>query len=467
MKSKVLIYGAGSAGRSIAHELSRTSTVITGFIDDNPELQGSVIAGIPVLGDSSSIREVIQQYVITRFIAAIPSAHTEKINSALYDVLGCDREIKVQILPYVTRFFESPLINELEDSSYIKLIDREEISCDTDYLTHKYSGKTVLVTGAGGSIGSELCRMLLRLSVSRLICLGHGEGSIYSLSRSLEGFGSNTPVEYVIADVKDKVQLLKIMERFQPDTVFHAAAHKHVPLMETNRREACINNIAGTRCLLEVADKANVESFVFISTDKAVYPSSIMGATKRAGELLTLSFSGDMKCSVVRFGNVLGSRGSVIPLFNDQVERGGPVTITDSKMRRYFMTIPEAAILVIHAAIMNDYSLFILNMGREYYIQEIAENIIRSKCLIPGKDIKIIYTGLRMGEKLSEELVYKNEQKKSTGNSNIIALRPEYSVNYNTRNAIDQFLLSLPLYNENEIETKLFSVIKELPKIQD
>ncbi|HRX15314.1 MAG TPA: polysaccharide biosynthesis protein [Spirochaetota bacterium] len=456
-KGAVLIYGAGSAGQSIATELLESSITVAGFVDDDSKLIGTSINGIRVLGESKDIEKIVESDNIEQFIVAIPSANTEQINNALYRVLQYDRNINVKILPYVTRFFDSPLINELEDSSYIKLIDRDEITCDTTLLSKEYCGKKILVTGAGGSIGSELCRMLMRLNIDSLICLGHGEGSIYNLSQTMTGFNKKISVSYVIADVRDGSSIDSILKKFKPDVVFHAAAHKHVPLMEFNIREACLNNIGGTSTLLNSSEKNEVKSFVFISTDKAVEPSSVMGATKRAGEILTMSYNTKMKTSVVRFGNVLGSRGSVIPLFNNQVDRGGPVTITHPEMRRYFMTIPEAALLVIHAAVLKSHPLYILNMGREYLIKEIAENIIKSKGLTPEIDIKIEYTGLRPGEKLREKLSYDNEKKGETVNPNITGLHPEYCCNEESQLFIDNYLKEISKNN-----VVIMDLIKEL-----
>lgn len=412
MEERILIYGAGEAGELILNELGRRKQQkqVVGFIDDDLSKIGSTIGGFTVVGGKDDVFAIIENYSVTRVIVAIPSAQSERIKALTAALKEAFPHIVVLFLPSLMKYFSASLMRELVESEWADLIERKEASYDVSLFESFFEDKTVLVTGAGGSIGSELSMTLLRLGVKKLVCLGRGEGSIYRLSQKIRTLKHNSDVEYIIADVRDERLLEKKIAATLPDAVFHAAAHKHVPLMEADPAEAMSNNVYGSYNLLKVCEKCGVTKFIFISTDKAVYPSSVMGATKRLGEHLTAAFNGRMKTHCVRFGNVIGSQGSVIPLFYEQITRGGPVTITDPEAERFFMTIPEAALLVVHSAVLSKGGeTFVLNMGRPYTIQEIAEKMIRNQGLIPGEDIPIEYIGYRDGEKKSEVLFYDDE----------------------------------------------------------
>ncbi|PKL15037.1 MAG: nucleoside-diphosphate sugar epimerase, partial [Spirochaetae bacterium HGW-Spirochaetae-5] len=324
----------------------------------------------------------------------------------------------------------------LREFSYSELLDRDEFSIELDLMEKFFSGKTVLISGAGGSIGSEICRQLLKFNVGKIVAVGRGENSIYNLKREIDDFIRmmkipGPEVVYRIIDVKDYRLIDRLFMDQKPDIVFHAAAHKHVPLMESNEIEALQNNVLGTNNILALSVKHNVQKFLLISTDKAVRPTNVMGATKRIAEILTSYYkhSAGLNSTAVRFGNVLGSRGSVIPLFRDQIERGGPVTVTHPDITRYFMSIPEASLLVINsAAISNGGEIFVLDMGEQFKIADIAEKMIEIYGYTPGRDIKIEYTGLRPGEKLYEELFYNKGEMIKTGNNKILMLKNDNNI---------------------------------------
>jgi FlaA1/EpsC-like NDP-sugar epimerase len=381
-----------------------------------------------VLCTRSSLDKALADNQITRVIVALPSAHTEITRETVSAVLSFNPEIGIEILPGFARFFEGELSTALQKMRLADIIDRDESVLDIAAIENHYRGKTVLITGAGGSIGSELCRQIARFEPSRIICVGRGENSIYELGRSLDDLGISERVKVIrrICDVKDYHLLRRIFFEYNPDCVFHAAAHKHVPMMEDNEAEALQNNVGGSNNVFHLCVECNVSQVVLVSTDKAVNPSNIMGASKRLCELTAQYYHRryNLNVSIVRFGNVIGSRGSVLPLFISQIEKGGPVTITHPQMERFFMSIPEAALLVINAgAYACGGEIFILKMGEQYKIVDIAKRLIERFGLVPDEDIKIEYTGLRPGEKLSEELVYSHEELAPTRNEKISVLK--------------------------------------------
>ncbi len=432
--NSILIVGAGEAGLALAGDLRQRGLgkSIAGFIDDDREKIGRTALDVPVMGPSSAIGEVCGELRISDVMIAIPSASSSFINRIVSNVLAYDRNINLYFVPSAEKFFDSvPIFPSLREFSYSELLDRDEFDIDLGLMESYFSGKSVLVTGAGGSIGSEICRQLLKLGVGRIIAVGRGENSIYNLKRGLDEFvgmmkGVPPEIVYRIIDIKDYRLLDRLFREEAPEILFHAAAHKHVPLMEFNGVEALQNNVLGTENLLNLSVKHKLAKFILVSSDKAVRPTNIMGATKRIAEIITSYYkkSFGLDTAAVRFGNVLGSRGSVIPLFRDQIEKGGPVTVTHPDIKRYFMSIPEASLLVINsAAISNDGEIFVLDMGEQFRISDIAEKMIELYGYVPGRDIRIEYTGLRAGEKLYEELYYNRGEMIKTGNNRIMMLK--------------------------------------------
>ncbi len=459
-KIRVLVYGAGDAGTLVAGELRKNNNEyeIIGFIDDDPLKQNTTIHGIPVLGGRDCLQKTIESNKIDRFIIAIPSIHTQVINRTAGDVLSAFPDISLQILPPLSRYFTSPIVPELEEGRLAELINREETVFDYDLLTDYYSDRTVIVTGAGGSIGSELCRLLIRLSVKKLVCIGRGENSLYLLKKKLEHFNTDSQIEYCIADIKNREGLRRVFENNSGALLLHAAAHKHVHFMEKNVREAVYNNICGTLHVLEAAQSAHLSSVVFISTDKAVNPASIMGKTKRVCERLMQTYNNEtFRCFSVRFGNVLGSRGSVVPLFTEQIANGGPVTVTHPDITRFFMTIPEAAMLVLNAALYSQGGdISVLDMGKQYRVLDIAKRLIRLHGLEVDKDIHIKITGLRPGEKLYEELYYSYELYEPTGHPKISRIvKPDISLSEDQIAQMKQLKWNIFLYSEKKVRTLL------------
>jgi len=414
---RTLIIGAGDAGALVVRELQKTSQlnlVPVGFLDDNPAKQKHAIHGVTVLGVVNDLASAIDLYRIDEVIIAIPSAPGGLVRM-VNDVCRL-KGITSRTMPGMYELIGGKVsINRLREVDITDLLRREPVRVNDEAVGAALEGKRVLVTGAGGSIGRELCRQIARRNPSELVLLGHGENSIFEILLELNQDYPNLIIAPIIADIRNSERLESIFKQHQPQVVFHAAAHKHVPLMEVNIVEAVTNNIIGTRNVTQAALAHNVERFVLISTDKAVRPSSIYGATKRLAEMIVLDAAHKPALSdvegtqraftVVRFGNVLGSRGSIIPIFKNQIANGGPVTITHPDMYRFFMTIPEAVYLVLQAASMeNGGETFVLNMGEPVRILNLAEDLIRLSGLEPHRDIEILYTGIRAGEKLTEEL---------------------------------------------------------------
>lgn len=432
--NKILIIGAGEAGRNLIAEIIKRGEedTVIGFLDDDPLKKGKLLNGKRVFGGIEKLKEVLNDFGINLIYIAIPSATSDQINQIANNIRMLYPDIQIKIIPSILELSSNiPLLHSLRDISIEDLLGREEFSVDKTAISHLYSNKTILVTGAGGSIGSEICKQLLRYDIKNLIAIGRGEYSIYQLIKQLEDFQQKNSIKsdiiYKIANIKNIDLLDSIFDTYKPDIVFHAAAHKHVPLMEINEAEAIHNNIYGTKNVLDLCLKYSVERFILVSTDKAVNPINVMGATKRAAEILTLYYNKNygLKTAIVRFGNVLGSRGSVIPLFTEQIQKGGPITITHPDMVRYFMTIPEAAILMLNAAAYSENGdIFVLDMGKQYKIIDIAKKLIEFYGLTPEKDIKIEFTGLRPGEKLYEELLSNKEQMIETLNKKILRIDP-------------------------------------------
>jgi len=422
--SKVLIIGAGEAGARIARELQQgyyKTKKLIGFIDDDLYKNKQRLFGVQVLGCRQDIKKIVSAQCIDEIIIAMPSAGGVIIRGIIAECKQTKCTLK--IVPSIFELIDGKdTVQQLRDVHVEDLLGRDAIKLDVEEITGYLKGKRVLVTGAGGSIGSELCRQIAKMSPSSLTLLGKGENSIYEINSELGRTYKSLNMEPIIADVRDKERLDTIFAAVRPQVVFHAAAHKHVPLMESQPMEAVRNNIFGTKTVAEAAHRYGVEAFVMISTDKAVNPTSVMGATKRVSELVIQSISkqSDTKFTVVRFGNVLGSRGSVIPLFKKQIARGGPITITHPDMVRYFMTIPEAAQLVMEAgAIAKGGEIFVLDMGEPVKILDMAKDLIELSGLVPDQDIEIQFSGLRPGEKLYEELLTTEEGTTSTKHKKI------------------------------------------------
>ena len=419
-----LIIGAGDAGATIAREIERyhkRSRKVIGFIDDDESKFNRLMGGVRILGNRHDIPSIVKENKVKEIIIAMPSVTRNEIRNIME--ICSPLKCKVNTLPGMYQLLDDEvLVSHLHPVSIEDLLERDEVRLDMDIVEHYIRDKVVLVTGAGGSIGSEICRQIMRVGPKQLLLLGHGENSIYLINQELKNIYKDGPIIPIIADIRDKQQLDQIFTQYNPQVVFHAAAHKHVPLMEIQPMAAVLNNIYGTRNVADVAGRHGVERFVMISTDKAVNPTSVMGATKRVAEKVIISMNDtyDTKYITVRFGNVLGSRGSVIPLFKKQIEAGGPVTVTDPEMTRYFMTIPEASQLVLQAGAMGKGGeVFLLDMGEPVEIIDLARNMIRLSGLEPDKDIHIKITGLRPGEKKYEELLTSEEGTNRTNHTKI------------------------------------------------
>jgi FlaA1/EpsC-like NDP-sugar epimerase len=408
---RVLIAGAGEAGGMIARELvenRQLDVAPIGYLDDDITKQGHRLHGIPVLGPISALESLVQRHKIEEVIIALPSARGRLIREIVQR--STDAGVQNRTVPGLYEILSgAKSVSALRPIQIEDLLRREPIETDTDQVAALVRAKTVLVTGAGGSIGSELCRQLASFGPRQIVALGRGENSIFELVQELRATFPQVPVRPAIVDVRDRVRLRAVFEATKPFSVFHAAAHKHVPLMEASVDEAILNNVLGTRNVAELSADFAVEHLVLVSTDKAVRPTSVMGATKRVAEesLCEVAERTGKAYVSVRFGNVLGSRGSVVPTFLRQIAAGGPITITHPEMRRYFMTIPEAVQLVLQAAALGrGGEVFVLDMGEPVRISDLAEDLIRLSGLEPGSDIEIQYTGVRPGEKLYEELFF-------------------------------------------------------------
>lgn len=419
-KVRILIIGAGEGGQLLYQSFLGSQIVnnieVVGFVDDDCNKWGTYLLGKKVLGNTREINQLIQTFRINMVTIAIPSLPKKKIQQLVQSIEN--KNIKVNMVPSFEEVATGKInVSQLKEVDVIDLLGREEVSLDLESISHQLEGQTILVTGAGGSIGSEICRQVLAFEPAKLILLGHGENSIYSIHRELTTLDPQRKVEIlpIIADIQDRERIFYLMEKYHPTIVYHAAAHKHVPLMEYNPTEAIKNNINGTKNVAEAAKKNHVKNFVMISSDKANRPPNVMGATKRIAEMLitSLNQSGETKFSAVRFGNVLGSRGSVIPLFKEQILRGGPIIVTDFRMTLYFMTIPEASRLVIQSgALAKGGEIFVLDMDKPIKIVDLAKNMIHLSGYTE-EDIEIVETGIRPGEKLYEELLLEKEKKET------------------------------------------------------
>ena len=427
---RVLIAGAGSAGQMILREMTSNSALgmlPVAFADDNPRKRGMRIGNVPIAGTLAELPEIIKRHKITEVVIAMPTAPGTVVRAVVQAALACG--IKTRTVPSLGELINGNVgVTNLRSVEIQDLLRREPIHTDLAQVARLAHDRTVLVTGAGGSIGSELCRQIAALGPAKLVLVGHGENPIFDILNELRR--KHTGVEFVpvIADIRDIRRVREVFEAHRPFAVFHAAAHKHVPLMESNVVEAITNNVLGTRNIVDVSAETGVQHFVFISTDKAVHPTNVMGASKRVAEHVVrrAALQHNKNFVVVRFGNVLGSRGSVVPTFVRQIQEGGPVTVTHPDMRRYFMTIPEAVQLVMQAgALGKGGELFMLDMGEPVKVVDLARDLIRLSGLREGDDIEIQFTGIRPGEKLYEEMFFSDELAERTDHPKVLRARKE------------------------------------------
>jgi FlaA1/EpsC-like NDP-sugar epimerase len=438
-KKPILLVGAGQAGITTAREIhSRADLdlVIVGFVDDNPQIQNTVIAGVKVLGTTADLAHLVREHSIDHVVISLVQGSRQQFRQIIET---CEKvSAKVRVIPSLSEIIQGRVsVSRIRDVQVEDLLGREPIHLGEAELAQFLGGKVVMITGAGGSIGSELVRQVARFDPARILLVERAEPSLFEIHRELVGSHPSLAVTPLVADVCDANRMRHIFDAYQPRVIFHAAAHKHVPMMELNPSEAVKNNVLATRSLAELAGQRGVETFVLVSTDKAVCPSSIMGATKRVSELVIQSLNRRYDATryvAVRFGNVIGSTGSVVNIFQDQIRKGGPVTVTDPRMFRYFMTIPEATRLLLQAgAIGEGGEILILDMGEPVSILELAEDTITLSGLKPFEDIDVVFTGSRPGEKLLEQLDMQSESFTKTRHPKIfigkIAVYPEAEVN--------------------------------------
>ncbi len=455
-QTRVLIVGAGDAGEMIVREMNKHPGMgkkVVGLIDDNPAKQNLEMHGKKVLGNRYDIPKVIEKNDIDEVIIAIPSAKGDDIK-AIYE-LSRKKEVQVKTVPGIFEILRGDVnISQIREVQVEDLLRREPVELNTDSISAYVEGKTVLVTGGGGSIGSELARQLAHFNPQKLVLLDIYENNLYFLELELRNKYEEIDIVPVIASIRDKKKLQKVFADQKPEVVFHAAAHKHVPLMEANPEEALKNNVFGTKNLAETAHKSGVERFVSISTDKAVNPTNVMGASKRISEMIIqyFNYKSDTRFMAVRFGNVLGSHGSVIPLFKKKIANREPLTVTHQDMERYFMTIPEAAQLVIQAGGLGQGGeVFVLDMGEPVKIMDLARDLIKLSGLEPNVDIDIEISGLRPGEKLSEELTHDTEDSMQTEHEKIYIKNLEICRKEELEEMLDKLRAKIDAGDEKEI----------------
>jgi FlaA1/EpsC-like NDP-sugar epimerase len=464
---RVLIVGAGDAGAIVAREMMNNvhlNLKAVGFVDDDPSKRKKLLSGIPVVGTRSQIPNLVEILEIDEIIIAMPSV----TGSVVRELMEICRKTpaKLRILPGV---YESTMKNPLAALREIQMEDllkREPVNIDLHEIADYLTGKTVLITGGGGSIGSEMCRQAIEYEPSHLVIIDNCENNLFDIQMELSEFEFSGEIHIELVDIKNRLKLETIFARYKPQVIFHAAAYKHVPLMESHPEEALQNNVIGTKNVAEMADKYGTEIFILVSTDKAVNPSSVMGATKRIAELVIKDINRTSKTrfAAVRFGNVLGSRGSVIPTFINQIAKGGPVTVTHPDMVRYFMTIPEAVQLVFQAgALAEGGETFVLDMGDPVKIDDLARDLISISGYEPGVDIEITYTGIRPGEKLYEELFTDREGMSSTRHERIFISKKQLDENYNgIRKNIA--MITEPLFERKELVRLISKLVPEFRK---
>lgn len=461
---RVIIIGAGEGGESLLRDMLREGSYLPiGLVDDRASLIRGRIHGVPVLGTIAQLPELVETHHAQMLVIAIPSATNSDMQRIVTVCEGCG--IPFRTLPRLQDMVNGAGLRELRDVAIDDLLGREKVELEWTVIQARLAGKSVLITGGGGSIGAELCRQVARLGVGRLIVFERSEHNLYLIERELRETYPRLALTCMLGDVCDAVAVRHVFSEFQPHIVFHAAAYKHVPIVELQVREGVRNNILGTCEVIEAADRHRCESFVLISTDKAVRPSSIMGATKRFAELLCESRNQRSRTSyiTVRFGNVLGSAGSVVPLFQEQLNTGGPLTVTHPEATRYFMTIPEASQLILQAAAIGEGGeIFVLDMGKPVNIGYLAEQMIRLSGRVPGRDIQIVYTGLRPGEKLREELFRPDENLAPTRHDKLMLAAHTKLDSNRLRSLYDRLLQACANFDEPAVRHLLKEAVPEL-----
>ena len=462
-KINTMLIGAGEAGHMLISEINRNrdgfDNKIVCIIDDDKNKHGKLLKGIPVVGNRKKISEICEKYKIEEIIIAIPSASKDKIN---FIVDECQKtKANIKILPQISELVGKPTMKKVRQLSYEDFLGRNEIVVNSKEIETNIQNQTILVTGGGGSIGSELCRQIASFKPKQLIIFDIYENNAYDIEQELIRKYPNLSLKTIIGSVRDYERLEIVFKDYKPNIVFHAAAHKHVPLMETSPNEAIKNNCLGTLNTVKLADKYKVNKFVLISTDKAVRPTNIMGASKRICEMIIQAYDKMSKTDyvAVRFGNVLGSNGSVIPLFLKQIEEGGPVTVTHKEITRFFMTIPEAVNLILQAYVYAEGGeIFVLDMGEPVKIYDLAKKIIRYKGFEPNVDIKIKITGLRPGEKLYEEILMDEEGLKETPNKLIHIGQP---IKFDEKKFLNELekLIQMASKNKTNIKEKVAKIV--------
>jgi len=465
---KLIIIGAGDAGEKIYREIrdnARLQYDVVGFLDDNPAKLGMKIHGISVLSNISHLKAVTQKFKADEALIAIPSANSKQMRRI---VEICKKSgLKYKTMPGMGELINGKItINSIREVDYQDLLGREIIKLEEEKIGANLKGKSVLVTGAGGSIGAELCRQICRFEPGKIILIERAESPLHEIELELKHSNKNVTVNPVLADIQDMNQLEKAFETHRPEMVFHAAAYKHVPMLELQPWKAIDNNIKGTKNLVDVSVKYRIDRFVLVSTDKAVRPANVMGATKRLAEMLVQSQNdcdvSQTRFMIVRFGNVVGSVGSVVPLFKKQIRSGGPVTVTHPEVTRFFMTIPEACQLILQAGSMGKGGeIFILDMGTPIKIDDMARDLIRLSGFEPDVDIAIEYIGLRPGEKLYEELITEGEGILPTGHKKIMVLKGSECNLQKLNGKIDELVDLADNQDSFKIKAKLNEIVSE------
>lgn len=463
---RLLIIGAGNSGEKILREINANPKMNyqpVGFLDDDPRKFNKLLHGVPVLGDTKLITEVSKNYKIDEILIAIPFATHKKMRQIVED---CKKAgVSFRTIPTLTEIIDGKIsINTVREVAYRDLLGREPVKLEQKRIEEYLFQKTVLVTGAAGSIGSELCRQIARFQPFKIILFERAESPLYDLEFELRHLFPTLRIVPVLGDIQDTGDLFRCFSLYHPEVVFHAAAYKHVPMMEIHAWEAIKNNIGGTRSVIQMAERFRVERFVLVSTDKAVNPTSVMGATKKVAEMMIQFYASrsqkKTKYMVVRFGNVLGSIGSVVPLFKKQISEGGPLTVTHPDMTRYFMSIQEASQLILQAGAMGQGGeIFVLNMGKPIKILNIAKDMIRLSGFEPNEDIKIDFIGLRPGEKLYEELVSQKEEVVITEHEKIFVIRATQHSFENLQKQVENILNVCHLQDKKIIQKHLRNII--------
>lgn len=464
VRKRALVVGAGDAGQMVLKELAQRADLgvdVVGMVDDDPMKLKKRIGSITVFGTTKELRNLAENLCVDQVIIAMPSAPPHEIRR-IVDICR-EAEVEPRILPGLFELIDGRVsVSQLREVSLEDLLGREPVHMDSAAITSYLEGRCVLVTGAGGSIGSELCRQILKFQPAKILLLGRGENSIFAIHQELKKRPEPVEIIPIIADVRDHERMQAVFDRHKPAVVFHAAAHKHVPLMEENVSEAITNNVRGTQILAELAHRTHVETFVLVSSDKAVNPSSVMGATKRMAEMIVQSLDtrSETRFASVRFGNVLASRGSVIPLWKQQIAQGGPVTVTHADATRYFMLIPESVQLILQAgALASGGEIYVLDMGKPVRIIDLAYDLIRFSGLRPNQDVKVEVVGLRPGEKLHEELLTAEEGLTKTTYEKIFVGQPAKIDHQLLYNQIDSLVTAARADDEASVRNQLDTVL--------